>query len=85
MAQVLVSMNVKDEVVQEFLFDKGFVFKQKKIFKDPQIDQVTSAFNRVKNPRDKDMAPSRLGKLPGESNTKQEEVTTREDQLHTNL
>lgn len=82
--QIMSSLNMSDEVIQEYLTDKGIVFKAKKFFKKPITDQVSQAFNGAKNPRDKDMFPSRLGKGEGEGNKKQEEVTTREDQLHGN-
>ena len=37
------------------------------------------------NPRDKDNQASRIGKGVGEANTKQAEVTTREDQVKVNV
>jgi hypothetical protein len=82
-AQIMQSLGMDKEVIQEYLTDKGILFSKKQIFTEPKLDQVSAAFNQVKNPRDKDMYPSRLGKGAGEANKNQEDVTTREDQLHT--
>ena len=77
--QIMKSLNMKDEVCVEQMNDMGIYFKTKEVFEEPQeVDPITAA---AKNPRDKDMAPSRLGKGSGEGNQVQEEVTTRQDQL----
>jgi len=65
----------KDEVITEYLRDNGVVFQANKLF-NKVIDPSTPD-----NPRENDNAPSRMGKGTGEANQKQQEVTTREDQL----
>ena len=82
-AQTMNSMNIKDEVVEEYLKDKGLFYGNNNIFKEPMMDPITAAA-QAGNPRSKDNAPSRVGKSEMEGNAPQEEVTTREDQLHTN-
>jgi len=79
-AQTLNSMNIKDEVIQEYFRDHGMFYSEGKYFKEPTAgpDVFTTA---AKNPRLKDNMPSREGKAPGEANTVQDEPTTREDQL----
>lgn len=79
--QTMASMNMKDEVMTEFLLDKGIFYGNKELFKEPEMDAITSA---LKNPRSKDNAPSRKAKSAMEGNQQHTEVTTREDQLHTN-
>ena len=88
-AQVMSSLNMSEELIQEYLTDKGIVFSAKKWFKEPVVDQVSKAFNKATgnnpaNSADKDKYVSRQRKDVGVGNQEQEEVTTREDQLHTN-
>jgi hypothetical protein len=87
-AQIMKSIGMKTEVIEEYLADKGIVFEEEELFEDPveQAAQMADATNVAspdgsKNPRNKDMAPSRRGKGTGEGNKAQDEVTTREDQL----
>jgi hypothetical protein len=76
--QIMQSMMMTKEVMQEYLVDKGVVFSTEKWFDDPPEPLADAG---SKNPRSKDMAPSRLGKGTGEGNTPQAEVTTRQDQI----
>jgi hypothetical protein len=81
-AQTMASMNIRDEVITEYLQDKGMFYGGKKIFKDPVENPIAKA---MKNPRDKDNMQSRVGKSEGEGNKANPEgPTTREDQLHPN-
>jgi len=69
-AQIMQSMNLKPEVIQEYLFDKGIIFQEEDIFVDP-IEQAASMAEATNispaldpnkagaNPRSKDNAPSR--------------------------
>jgi hypothetical protein len=76
--QLMQSMMMTQDVMKEYLIDKGIVFSTEKWFEDkPEVIGDAAS----KNPRSKDMAPSRLGKGTGEGNKPQEEVTTRPDQL----
>lgn len=61
-AQVMQSMNMKDEVVSEYLFDKGIVFESEELFKSPEDLLMASGKmqeGQSNNPRSKDNAPSR--------------------------
>jgi hypothetical protein len=75
--QIMQSMNMTDDVMQEYLQDRG-LFYSSKLFKKAEETQT------LINPRSKDTAPSRQGKSEGASNAKigtGEQSTTREDQL----
>lgn len=75
--QIMKSVGMKDEVIQEYLTDNGVVFEQQTMF-NPIVEE------EVNNPRDLDMYESRKGKSDGEANQKigtGNEATTREDQL----
>lgn len=79
-AQTMASMNIRDEVIVEYLQDKGLFYGNKKLFKDPQKDAMSKA---IANPRDKDNMESRKGKSEMEGNEPNEGgPTTRDDQLH---
>lgn len=90
-AQIMQSIGMKKEVIAEYLFDKGIVFQEDELFEDPvelaadmaEATNVAPALdpNKTDNPRNKDMAPSRMGKGTGEGNKKQAEKSTRSDQL----
>jgi hypothetical protein len=82
-AQTMSSMNMRDEVITEYLKDKGLFYGNNKLFKDPVVDPISKAVN---NPRDKDNMPSRKGKAEMEGNKPSEEgPTTKDTQLHNNL
>jgi hypothetical protein len=81
-AQTMSSMNFKDEVVKEYLLDKGIFYGGEDLFKEPE--DLMMAAGGPANPRDKDNMPSRKAKAEGEGNKPQAQVTTREDQLHSN-
>lgn len=72
--QIMKSVNMTDEVCKNYMEDRGLFFSSDTIFNQPEEDDKT-------NPRDKDMAPSRIGKGAGEGNKAQEKVTTRPDQI----
>lgn len=76
--QIMKSLNMTEDACKAQLNDMGLYYDKDKIFEEPEVDPITAA---AKNPRDKDMAPSRLGKGIGEKNQNQEEITTRDDQL----
>lgn len=77
-AQTMSSMNITDEVIKEYLQDKGLFYGNAKLFKDPVVDAVSAATN----PRSKDNMPSRKGKEEMTGNKPNESgPTTREDQL----
>jgi len=74
--QMMQSMTMTPEVMQEYFESKGIYFKATMFKKEEPME--------TGNPRDKDMAPSRLGKGAGESEEvvgTGKESTTREDQL----
>lgn len=83
-AQMMQAMQIKPEVIQEYLFDKGIIFEEEDIFIDPaDAMEDTTETGTGSNPRANDMAPSRVdqsGKdtrgMGGVSN-----VSTREDQI----
>jgi len=75
--QIMQSMNMTDEVMREYLYDRGMVYAAKKLFKDPMEGMV----NTPANPRALDTMPSRTGKGTGEGNKPQASVSTREDQI----
>jgi hypothetical protein len=77
MVESLHKMNVKSKVLMELMADYGLFFAEKDIFEKPQVDQVTKAFQENN--------PNYKPKEFGEGNEPQEEVTTRDNQLHTNL
>jgi len=77
--QIMQSLNMDDEAMQEYIKDRGLYFSTKKYFKEPELDPLTMAAGA--NPRNKDMAPSRLGKGAGEGNKPAAKPTTRPDQL----
>lgn len=72
--QIMKSAGCTNDVCVEYLQDRG-MFYAAEIFKEEEM------LDSVKNPRDKDMMPSRIGNGTGEGNQKQDEVTTREDQI----
>jgi hypothetical protein len=78
--QIMQSMNMTDEAIEEYLEDKG-MYLSSKLFKDPmEMMQTLPSIN----PRDKDTAPSRSGnttKMGQESKGSGEASSTREDQL----
>jgi hypothetical protein len=74
-AQMMQAMQMKPQVIREYLFDRGVVFKQEQLFL-PREQPISS-----ENPRSLDNMPSRQGKGSGEGNKPQEEVSTRPDQL----
>lgn len=74
--QIMQSLGLKKEIMQEYMIDKGLVFEEKEYF-DPIGDAILGA----KNPRNLDMMPSRQGKGTGEANQNQDTITTRSDQL----
>lgn len=76
--QLMQSMMMTKDVMQEYLIDKGIIFDTDKWFEDPPEPTMDAG---SKNPRSKDTAPSRLGKGTGEGNKPQGEVTTRQDQI----
>lgn len=76
--QKMKSINMTDDVVKEYLADRGMFFASK-LFNDP-VDVTAEA--SVNNSKEKDLAISRQRSTDGEGNKPQEEVTTREDQLH---
>lgn len=78
--QLMGSLNMTEEVMREYLMDRGIVFKSKTLFKKPE-EMLMPSKAGPDNPRDKDTAPSRAGKGTGEGNQNQEAVTTREDQI----
>lgn len=76
--QMMKAANFKDEIVSEYLYDRGIIFSQSDVFNAPEEEARPS---ELRNPRELDTAPSRAGNSEGEGNQVQEEVTTREDQL----
>jgi len=73
--QLMQSMGMTNEVIQEYLGDRGMFYKAT-LFK-PEIIPT-------ENPRNNDMSPSRVGKGEGEANKKigtGEQGTTRPDQM----
>ncbi len=83
--QILSSINLTDEAIEEFLNTRGVYFKSK-LFKEPEDMMLpmmggTDENNNPQNPRDKDNQPSRIGKGTGEANKNQDKPTTREDQI----
>jgi len=81
-AQTMQSMNMKDDVIREYLLDKGIFYGNKEVFKSPEEMAATDLLTAdASNPRSKDNAPSRKGKSAGVGNEPQKEVTTRPDQL----
>lgn len=77
--QLMKSAGFTDSVCKEYMLDNGMVWQDSKVFNEPE-EQDT----KIKNPRDKDNMPSRIGKGVGEANEKVgtgNEGTTREDQL----
>jgi len=75
--QIMGSLGFTPEAQVEYLADRGIFFNTPNPIKEPEEAQASE----VENPRDKDTAPSRIGKGTGEGNKEQKEVTTREDQL----
>jgi hypothetical protein len=76
-AQMMQAMNMTPEAIQEFLFDRGVVFKAK-LFLDPE--QMMGG----DNPRSLDQMPSRQGKTSGTMDKNigtGEKASTRKDQL----
>lgn len=84
--QIMKSVMATDEVCKEYLEDRG-LFYEAKLFEpkvDTELPNETKSFDEngnPLNPREKDMQASRIGNGEGEGNQKQEEVTTREDQI----
>ena len=81
--QIMQSVGATPEFMEEFLHRKGIVFDGN-MFKDPeeQMEGATDENNNPQNPRDKDGFDSRTGKGVEEGNEKQDQPTTRQDQLH---
>jgi len=75
--QIMSSISMTKEAMKEYMFDKGMVWKTKKLFEDNPVEGND-------NPRDLDNMPSRQGKAAGEGNKPQAQVTTRPDQLKKN-
>jgi len=76
--QLMKSAGFTDDVCVEYMRDNGMVWQDKKVFNEPEQEAD------IKNPRDKDNMPSRIGKGAGEANEAigtGEQATTREDQL----
>lgn len=76
--QMMKAVNFKDEVVQEYLFDRGIVYSEDDYFNEPEVDAREV---QLRNPRELDTAPSRAGKDEGQGNSELEEISTREDQI----
>jgi hypothetical protein len=70
------NLGMKQEVMQEFLRDHGIHFQSTKFFNEIKETPLDSAFKQAKGQYQE--------KAFGDGNKPQEEVTTREDQLHTN-
>lgn len=77
--QIMSSINMTKEAMKEYMFDKGMVWKTKKLFEDKPDFMMGGD-----NPRKLDTMPSRQGKSAGEGNKPQAQVTTRPDQLKKN-
>jgi len=87
--QIMKSINMTDEVVQEYLYDKGLFFAAK-LFIDP-VEQAKKmqaviatpedGMNDKQNPKEKDKFVSRQ-RSSESGNKKLDKVSTREDQLH---
>jgi hypothetical protein len=74
--QIMQSLMMSDEAIEEYMADRGMFFKTEKLFKE--LPLMSSTPN---NPRGLDTAPSRTGKSPGAANKQQAKPTTRPDQL----
>jgi hypothetical protein len=77
--QLMKSAGFTDKVCIEYMRDNGMVWEDSKVFNEPEETDSS-----IKNPRDKDNMPSRVGKGVGEGNESigtGSEATTREDQL----
>jgi hypothetical protein len=74
--QLMKSCGFTNDACTEYLQDKGLFFSEEEVFNELPENEPNGS-----NPRDKDNAPSRVGKATGESNELQTESTTREDQL----
>jgi len=77
--QIMKSINMTDNVVQEYLADRGIFFKATLFNKPEEVSQESD----VANPKEKDLFVSRQrSTASGQGNQNQDEVSTREDQLH---
>ncbi len=93
--QIMKSINMTDDVVKEYLSDKG-LFYAAKLFVDPveqakkmqavmQPEEPAVGMNKKENPKDKDKFASRQRKTAdGSGNKQQATPTTRADQLGEN-
>jgi hypothetical protein len=72
--QIMQTVNMKDEVIKEFMQDRGMFFKSPELFKD-----MTQIPGVMKNPKSLEMPKGKKG--TGEGNKPRSEVTTRPDQL----
>lgn len=74
--QIMKAINMTDEVVQEYLQDKGMFFAAK-LFMEPEMQSA------VPNSKEKDNYVSRQRSTDaGTGNKQQDEVTTRDDQIN---
>lgn len=77
--QIMKAINMTDDVVKEYLGDRGMFFKSDLFMKPEEGDSVDSG---VANSKEKDNFVSRQRSTDaGEGNQQQAEVTTRDDQL----
>jgi hypothetical protein len=60
--QIMSSMNMTDEAIQEYMADQGMFFESTLFKKPEELNPMDT--EGADNPRDKDMAPSRKGKDP---------------------
>jgi hypothetical protein len=88
--QIMKAIQMTDEAVQEYLADRGMFFKEK-LFVDPveQAKKMQDVMgqpgmdNGVQNSKEKDNFVSRQRTTDaGSGNKKQDQVTTRQDQIH---
>lgn len=78
--QIMQSLGMTNDVMEEYLQDKGIVWDTSEVFKEePDLSQA--GVPSTDNPRDLDTMPSRQGKSPGEANQKHAEPTSRPDQV----
>lgn len=78
--QIMQSVGMTKDVMEEYLQDKGIVWGSTEIFnEEPDLSQA--GVPNTDNPRDLDTMPSRQGKSPGEGNQKQDAPTSRPDQV----
>ena len=75
--QIMSSIGMTNKVMEEYMYDKGMVWKTK-VFEPKPKEGVAANSD---NPRDLDNMPSRQGKAEGVGNQKQPEPTSRPDQV----